>query len=82
MKAEQPTTPHADFFGLFDSVAVSGWKPLLEDLQEVALVRGDTTVAHGLRLLSAAADAPDDDPDDPPPSSPAVALPHSRDAPG
>lgn len=73
-------TPNAEaFFTLFESVAVSGWQPLLEDLQEVALVRGDETLAHGLHILSVATDD-DPDPDPPPPASPAM-LPPSRAAP-
>jgi hypothetical protein len=68
------------FFVLFDAVALSGWRLLLEDLQEVAVVRGDETLAHGFRLLSAVVGGPDDDPDDPPPASPAM-LPPSRAAP-
>jgi hypothetical protein len=77
--AYKPPSP-IPFLMLFDSVAAFGWQYLLDDLQEIALVRGDETLAHGSRLLSGAAEDPDDDPDSPPPASAAL-HPPSRAAP-
>jgi hypothetical protein len=80
MKPNRPTTTataaqaQVAFLTLFDAVAQTGWQPLLDDLQEVALVRNDETLAHGFRLLSAVAEDPDDDPE-PPASSAHISSP-------
>ena len=76
MNTQRTTTQRPS---LLAAVALRVAQPCPQDRQEVGLA-GTTGsgMANRLYLLPAT----NDDPDDPPPSSPAVALPHSRDAPG